>query len=81
VTVYRWHCPPSRGPRPAGTPWCDDLPCRGHKATKEQLRAAQVLAWGDGLDDVYTPQGDPTTQADYLATAVEALHAIARGRP
>jgi hypothetical protein len=67
----KWYCPPgSRGGD--GTPWCDDLPCKGHRARKDQVLAAEVLAWQDGYDD---PGGLPDNEFDlYLQTAAIALH-------
>ena len=68
-TPPRWHCPPDGGQ--AGPPWCDGLPCPGHRATRAVTDAARVLAWGDGhdrLDDL-----DRAARGDYLTTAVLAL--------
>lgn len=71
MSAPRWHCPPE--PRQPG-PWCDDLPCRGHRTRKDHLLAAEAIAWMDGYDD---PQALPSDLfADYLTTAAEALHGL-----
>jgi hypothetical protein len=41
-----WHCDPMWDDR------CDDLPCRGHRVTRDIDQAARVLAWADGYDSL-----------------------------
>lgn len=71
MSAPRWHCPPE--PRQPG-PWCDHLPCPGHRTRKHHLLAAEVIGWMDGYDD---PQALPLDLfAGYLTTAAEALHRL-----
>ena len=74
MTPRRWHCPPE--PRRPG-PWCDDLPCRGHRVRKDHLLAAEIIGWMDGYED---PQAlTPDLFAEYLTSAAEALTDLGHG--
>lgn len=67
----QWHCPPEHtADRTADGPWCGDLPCRGHRATAAQVRAAEVIAWTEGW---YPPDPAPGDWADCLTSAAQAL--------
>lgn len=45
----KWFCPANRS-HDFG-PWCDGLPCKGHRTNKQQLLVARVIAWTDGFDE------------------------------
>lgn len=74
---YTYSCPGNRirSGQGADGPWCDRLPCTGHRATRDQVLVAKSLAWADGheWDDVACPQ------RSYLTTARQVLHETGPG--
>lgn len=66
-----WHCPPGRKRVTGVGPWCDRLPCQGHRAGDEQRAVARVLAHQDGLQ---LHDLDNTDRDRWLARARQALH-------
>ena len=53
---------------------CDDVPCGGHRVTKDIDQAARIIAWTDGWDVM-----EESDQADeYWQAAACALGEIAR---
>ena len=58
---------------------CDDVPCKGHRVTKDVRLAAEVLSWGDGYElGIFTgAQADDPMFAklrqDYLNEAARFL--------
>lgn len=65
-----WSCPGNRARGPLNVLWCNDMPCHGHRPTKDQLLVAKVLAWQSGQD------WDACPQRAFLTSAREALHDV-----
>lgn len=64
---FIYSCPPDeRGSKP----WCDALPCHGHRVTQDQLLIARALAFQAGVDlhDIRAER------MSYLRTARVILH-------
>ena len=76
---YRYSCPPNRA-RGGEGPWCDGLPCPGHRATNAQVAAAKVIAWCDGWTaaEWFDPR-EEGARREYLAVARRALHELGPG--
>ena len=69
-----YHCHPST----RGTaPWCANLPCRGHRATRDQLLVAHVLAH---RADVPWWTLAPSGREHWIRDAVAALHELRTGQ-
>lgn len=69
--VDRYHCPPDgRGK----APWCSNLPCPGHRSTKDQRAAARLLAHVDGGEKWWDLRAGGSEREAYLLEARLAIH-------
>jgi hypothetical protein len=70
----KWYCVPIGRRSPPPGPWCDDLPCLGHRVRKNHLLVAEVLGWTDGYEDPLSlSETDPAALADLLTLAALTL--------